>query len=233
MINRMAEITDKKKVVAIVSGGLDSVCLAHCLKSLGNELLILSFDYGQRHNKELQYAKRCSERLDVPFLLVDISKVCEVLPGSALTDNGVDVPDGHYEDETMKATIVPNRNAIFLSIAFGIAAAHGYDAVATAVHSGDHHIYPDCRPEFINTFQKMQKESLDGVASIALLAPFVDIGKHDIVYNAWLLDDDIPFEETWSCYKGGEFHCGVCGTCVERKEAFELVGVKDLTTYEE
>jgi len=166
--------------------------------------------------------------LGVPHQVVDISNVGKALSGSALTDD-VDVPDGHYAEETMKITIVPNRNAIMLAIAFGMAAAEEATAVATAVHGGDHFIYPDCRPGFIDAFQAMQNHALEGVAEIALLTPFVTGSKADIVTEGdkW----NTPFAETWSCYKGGEVHCGRCGTCVERREAFHLAGVADPTIY--
>jgi 7-cyano-7-deazaguanine synthase len=124
---------------------------------------------------------------------------------------------------------VPNRNAILLTIAFGLAAAEGYDAVAIAVHGGDHFIYPDCRPDFVEAFRRMQAKALDGYASVDLLAPFVDGSKADIVRAGARVGT--PFERTWSCYKGGEVHCGRCGTCVERREAFHLAGVADPTAY--
>ena len=131
----------------------------------------------------------------------------------------------------MKATVVPNRNAIMLAIAFGLAAAQKADAVAVAVHGGDHFIYPDCRPGFIDAFQHMQNEALEGYASVKLLAPYVDVSKAAIVVDGE--KHGTPFSETWSCYKGGELHCGRCGTCVERREAFHLAGVPDPTEYED
>lgn len=214
--------------IVICSGGLDSVSLAHKVAGEGTLKGLLSFDYGQRHVKEVEYAAACAQRLGVPHKVVDISGVGAALSGSALTDD-VDVPDGHYAEETMKVTIVPNRNAIMLAIAFGMAAAEKAGAVAAAVHGGDHFIYPDCRPGFINAFQAMQDHALEGVANIKLYTPFVEISKADIVTEGarW----NTPFAETWSCYKGGEVHCGRCGTCVERREAFHLAGVEDPTVY--
>ncbi|WP_397543309.1 7-cyano-7-deazaguanine synthase QueC [Roseovarius salis] len=216
------------KTIVICSGGLDSVSLAH--KVAGENALrgLLSFDYGQRHVKEVEYAATCADRLGVPHKVVDISGVGHALSGSALTDD-VDVPDGHYAEETMKITIVPNRNAIMLAIAFGMAAAEKADAVAAAVHGGDHFIYPDCRPGFIDAFQTMQRHALDGVADITLYTPFVNVSKADIVAEG--ARHGTPFAETWSCYKGGAVHCGRCGTCVERREAFEIAGVPDPTEY--
>jgi 7-cyano-7-deazaguanine synthase len=216
------------ETIVICSGGLDSVSLAHKVAAEHTLRGLLSFDYGQRHLKELDCAAACAGRLGVPHEVVDISGVGRALSGSALTDD-VAVPDGHYAEETMKLTIVPNRNAIMLSIAFGMAAAEGADAVAAAVHGGDHFIYPDCRPGFVDAFQSMQRHALDGVADIALYTPFVDISKADIVTEG--ARHGTPFAETWSCYKGGEMHCGRCGTCVERREAFEIAGLPDPTPY--
>ncbi|MCK5932299.1 MAG: 7-cyano-7-deazaguanine synthase QueC [Fulvimarina manganoxydans] len=214
----------------VCSGGLDSVSLAHILASKGNLARIVSFDYGQRHRKELEFARAAAERLSVNFHLVDLSRLGAALTGSALTD-AIDVPDGHYAEETMRVTIVPNRNAIMLTIAFGIAAAKGDDTVAAAVHGGDHFIYPDCRPEFTDAFAAMQRAALDGYAEIALHVPFVHRTKADIVREG--ARAETPFAETWSCYKGGDRHCGRCGTCVERREAFHLAGVDDPTSYED
>lgn len=214
--------------IVICSGGLDSVTLAHKVAADGRLGGLLSFDYGQRHVKELDCAAACAARLDVGHRVVDISGVGRGLAGSALTDD-VAVPDGHYAEETMKLTIVPNRNAIMLAVAFGLAAARQARAVAVAVHGGDHFIYPDCRPGFIDAFQRMQDAALEGVAEIALEAPFVHLSKADIVAEG--ARNGTPFAETWSCYKGGARHCGRCGTCVERREAFDLAGVADPTDY--
>ena len=150
------------------------------------------------------------------------------LSGSALTDD-LEVPDGHYAEETMKITVVPNRNAIMLTIAFGIAAARKLDAVATAVHGGDHFIYPDCRPGFTQAFEAMQRQALDGYADVRLYTPFVHEPKSAIVAAG--ARHGTPFAETWSCYKGAKQHCGRCGTCVERREAFALAGIEDPTAY--
>ncbi|WP_420558679.1 7-cyano-7-deazaguanine synthase QueC [Roseovarius sp.] len=214
--------------IVICSGGLDSVSLAHKVAGEGTLRGLLSFDYGQRHVKEVEFAAACARRLGVPHKVVDISGVGAALSGSALTDD-VDVPDGHYAEETMKITIVPNRNAIMLAIAFGMAAAEKAEAVAAAVHGGDHFIYPDCRPGFVEAFQAMQDEALEGVAEVQLYTPFLTGSKADIVTEGakW----GTPFAETWSCYKGGDVHCGRCGTCVERREAFHLAGVADPTAY--
>ncbi|TCD14204.1 7-cyano-7-deazaguanine synthase QueC [Oricola cellulosilytica] len=216
------------KTVVVCSGGLDSVALAHRIAAENELAGLVSFDYGQRHRKELGFAALCAERLGAPHQIVDIGDIGRSLSGSALTDD-VAVPDGHYAEETMRSTVVPNRNAIMLAITFGIASARGLDAVATAVHGGDHFIYPDCRPGFINAFQKMQDHALDGYSEITLLAPYVHQPKSAIVLDG--ARHGTPFALTWSCYKGGERHCGRCGTCVERREAFHLAGVPDETDY--
>jgi 7-cyano-7-deazaguanine synthase len=218
------------KAIAVVSGGLDSVTLAYLLHTEGYSLHLLSFDYGQRHKKELAYAKLCAGRLNVEHSIVDLSGLGRLLKGSALTDE-IDVPEGHYAAPNMALTVVPNRNAIMLAIAYGVAVAEQADIVAAGFHTGDHPIYPDCRPEFVDSFDAMQRVAVAGYAPghLRLHAPFVTIGKHDIVKIGATLN--VPYGDTWSCYKGDAFHCGKCGTCYERREAFELAGIPDPTTY--
>lgn len=218
------------KTIVVCSGGLDSVTLAHKVAREHELAGLVSFDYGQRHKKELKYAKICADHLGAPHHIIDITAIGKALSGSALTDS-IDVPEGHYAEETMKITVVPNRNAIMLAIAYGIAAAQKADAVATAVHGGDHFIYPDCRPGFIKAFDTMQRHALEGVADIQLYTPFLSITKAEIVAEGARLGVD--FAQTWSCYKGGDLHCGRCGTCVERHEAFALAKVPDPTLYDD
>jgi 7-cyano-7-deazaguanine synthase len=220
----------EETAVAVVSGGLDSVTLAYLLRSQGYRLRMLAFDYGQRHKKELEYARGCAGRLDAAFEVVDIRDVGRLLSGSALTDD-IEVPHGHYAAENMGVTVVPNRNAIMLSIAYGAAVSEGSVIVAAAMHTGDHYVYPDCRPEFTGAFADMQAKAVEGFGheSLSLYTPFIDGGKEDIVRAGDRLG--VPFEETWSCYEGGELHCGLCGTCNERKEAFAVAGVADPTSY--
>lgn len=218
------------RTIVICSGGLDSVSLAHIVAARDELSCLISFDYGQRHRKELDYAAACGSRLGVPHRVIDMRGIGAALSGSALTDD-IDVPDGHYAEDMMKVTVVPNRNAIMLTVAYGIAAARGDRAVASAVHGGDHFIYPDCRPAFTEAFDHMQRAALDGYAEVALLTPFVHRSKADIVIEGARVGT--PFAETWSCYKGGARHCGRCGTCVERREAFHLAGIADPTDYED
>lgn len=216
------------KTIVICSGGLDSVTLAYKAAKESTLLGLVSFDYGQRHKRELGYAAIAAKGLGVPHHILDISNVGKMLSGSALTDH-VDVPDGHYAEENMKVTVVPNRNAIMLAIAYGVASAQGADRVAAAVHGGDHFIYPDCRPGFVRAFETMQNHALEGFSNISLFTPFLEKTKADIVEEGAALG--VNFANTWSCYKGGEIHCGRCGTCVERREAFDIAGVTDPTVY--
>ncbi len=221
---------NERKAIAIVSGGLDSVTLAHLLYSQGWKLHLLAFDYGQRHAKELAFALECAGRLDAQYSRVDLSSLKSVLHGSALTDD-IEVPHGHYAAPSMAITIVPNRNAIMLSVAYGAAVAEMAERVAIGVHAGDHFIYPDCRAPFIESYDAMQRLAVEGCGNpdLRLFAPFVEYSKADIVRLGAGLN--VPFAQTWSCYEGGEIHCGECGTCVERKEAFALANVPDPTEY--
>ncbi len=220
-----------KKAIAIVSGGLDSVTLAHLLAAQGYELQILSFDYGQKHRKELEFARDCAQRLNAGFHIIDLTTLTPLIGGNALTDNKVTIPHGHYAEQTMNITVVPNRNAIFLSLAFGAAVAQRAQLVGFGVHSGDHFIYPDCRPAFIEAFEAMQKKAIEGFGDpeLKLYTPFLKTDKGGIVTQGHKIG--VPFERTWSCYEGGALHCGECGTCVERKESFAKAKVADPTSY--
>ncbi len=218
------------KTVILCSGGIDSVTLAHKIAAEHDLVRLLTFDYGQRHAKELEFAALTARRLGARHDVVDIRALAQFLSSSSLIDGAADaIPDGHYAEATMKSTIVPNRNAIMLTIAFGIASGMQAEAVGIAVHSGDHFIYPDCRPDFVDAFRAMQEKALQGMGDVALLAPFVHTSKAGIVAEGARLG--VPFAETWSCYKGGDMHCGRCGTCVERAEAFHLAGIPDPTIY--
>lgn len=222
-----------KKAVLIASGGMDSVTMGYLFKSLGYDVHLVGFDYGQRHKKELDSLKKIGELLDAQTDVVDLSVLTKFIGGSSLTSDDVAVPDGHYSEENMRITVVPNRNAIMLSIATGIAVAEGAEVVATGVHAGDHFIYPDCRPRFFAPFADAMAAGTDGhhVDGFHLSAPFITLTKADIAFMG--NDLGVPFEHTWSCYKGGELHCARCGTCVERIEAFIDAGVPDPTVYAE
>lgn len=217
--------------MVLLSGGLDSVTLAHLMaRDHDGPLHLLSVDYGQRHRRELDFARLCSEELEAAWDVVDIRSLQPLIGGSALTDETVEVPAGHYADETMRVTVVPNRNAVFLALAHAVAVADGAEVVACAVHAGDHPIYPDCRPAFIDAFRSMQNLATEGFGAPDMLhAPFVGMSKTAIVSLGAELG--VPFVRTWSCYLGGDVHCGRCGTCVERREAFSEAGVTDPTEY--
>lgn len=216
-----------QKVVAVVSGGMDSVTLAHRLHAAGHAIKLLSVDYGQRHRREIACARACAARLGVEHCIADLSALRPLLGGSALTDDAVPVPHGHYEAESMKLTVVPNRNMLLLATAAAWAVSLEFDAVAIGAHRGDHAIYPDCRAEF--------HEAMDAALSLCdwhpvrVLRPFIAMSKAEIAAEGARLG--VPFAETWSCYEGGDIHCGRCGTCVERREAFALAGVPDPTEY--
>lgn len=220
------------KATAIISGGMDSATLAYYLKSTGQytELEFVSFDYGQRHKRELECAKTIAASLSAKHQVIDITGIGALLKGSALTDD-IEVPHGHYEAENMRLTVVPNRNAIMLSIAYGIACVNDSAVLACGVHAGDHHIYPDCRPQFIDALNEALRLGTDGHRDdgLKVTAPFVDITKTDICKLGSSLN--VPFEDTWTCYEGGDVHCGMCGACQERREAFSDSGTPDPTQY--
>ena len=219
------------KATIILSGGMDSATLAYLMKSKGYEIVLVTFDYGQRHIKEIESAKAVATALNAEHHIIDIAGIKPLLKGSSLTDD-IDVPHGHYESDNMKLTVVPNRNAIMLSIAWGVACVNNSTALACGVHNGDHHIYPDCRPEFINAMNIAMLLATDGHRNdeLQLIAPFADKSKTDIAIIGNELK--VPYIDTWTCYKGGEIHCGQCGACQERKESFIDSGTNDPTKYE-
>lgn len=218
------------RTVAIISGGMDSTTLAYQLANGGDDLFLLSFDYGQKHHCELDYAERTASKLGCRHDIIDLRKLGELLP-SSLTDPEGQIPEGHYAAENMSATVVPNRNAIMLSIAFGVAVSRKASRVAFGVHAGDHFIYPDCRPQFVKAFDLMESLATEGFGQPELIAPYVNITKADICTIG--STNGVPWGDTWSCYKGESEHCGRCGTCVERKEAFRIAQVVDPTPYED
>ena len=215
------------KAVVLFSGGLDSTVLVYDLLNEGADLKLLSIDYGQRHEKELKSSSEIAEYLELKHEILRLPMLNNLLGGSALTDPSISLPEGHYAEDSMKATVVPNRNMILLSLAAGHAISLQFDTVAYAAHAGDHTIYPDCRPEFATAMDEALK--LCDWNTVSLYRPFVQLSKHDLVRKGNELG--VPFEKTWSCYAGNDKHCGKCGTCVERKEAFELVGLLDPTEY--
>lgn len=218
-----------KKTVVVLSGGMDSVTLLYKVVSESYDprnVKALSFNYGQRHSKELDMAKATCAKLGVEHKIIDLTNLKELLSGSALTDN-IEVPEGHYADENMKATVVPNRNSIMANIAIGWAVALGYDRVALGVHAGDHAIYPDCRPVFIKALSVLAEVA--NYKAIEIYTPFLYFSKGGIISAGKQFNVD--YSLSWTCYKGGEKACGKCGSCVERREAFDVNGVEDPLEY--
>jgi 7-cyano-7-deazaguanine synthase len=202
------------KTILVYSGGMDSTTLLYKLCADGDKVLCLSFNYGQRHKKELLAAQKICRKLKVPHKIVDITAMKSLMSGSALTSN-IQVPEGHYQAKNMKSTVVPNRNMIFLSLAIAQAVSLKFDCVAIAVHAGDHAIYPDCRPEFIKKMNAVSR--IANYEKIKIHAPFLNLTKKQIAKIGGKLK--VPFGETWTCYKGLSKPCGKCGACVERQEA--------------
>ena len=215
-----------KDTILVFSGGLDSTTMLYEYRE--RIALAVSFHYGSNHNdKELECAKLHCERLGIPHKVVMLPFIKQLFHSSLLA--GADaIPEGNYNDENMKSTVVPFRNGIMLSVAIGIAENSGLQYVMLANHSGDHTIYPDCRPEFVAA---MNQAACAGTWNgVRLLTPYTNISKAEIAAHGKALG--IDYSETWSCYKGGEYHCGVCGTCRERIEALREAGIEDKTIYD-
>jgi len=216
------------KTVLILSGGMDSATLAYDLPG-GEDLLCLSFDYGQRHLRELDAAAAVARARGAEHRIIRLDGFAAACPGSSLTDPTVATPHGQYVAETMKQTVVPGRNAIFLAIAFGVAAARGAGQVAIAVHAGDHTIYPDCRPIFVMSLERTLNLGLWTDAPLRLHAPYLGMTKTEIARRGGELG--VPYGLTWTCYESGPVHCGQCAACQERQEAFRETGLIDPTEY--
>jgi 7-cyano-7-deazaguanine synthase len=218
----------------VFSGGLDSTVLLAASHAAGTAALAVTVDYGQRHRRELAAAALIAAHYQVPQFVVDLTGWGRLLTGSALTDPTVEVPHGHYTAPAMASTVVPNRNATLLMVAVGIAQARLCDRVLIGVHAGDHPVYADCRPDFIAAAARVADLATAG--HVTIRAPFLDQDKAQIVKAGAALGSvglPVPFALTWSCYEGGSQHCGRCGTCVERREAFHVAGVVDPTVYQE
>jgi len=216
-----------QKVVVIYSGGMDSYTVLNKALRDGYEVYALSFDYGQRHVKELDVAALACKDLDVHHKIVDISAINQIIGGSSLTDD-IEVPEGHYEAENMKSTIVPNRNMILLSLAVGYAVSLKACKVYYGAHSGDHAIYPDCRPEFVQKMDDVCR--IANYDAVEIVSPYLKNSKIVILTDG--LKMKLDYNLTWTCYNGREKACGKCGACQERLEAFKLNNVIDPIAYE-
>lgn len=216
-----------EKVVVIFSGGMDSFTVLNRAIHDGKEVFALSFDYGQRHVKELVCAADVCNELSIKHKVIDISAINQLLAGSSLTDD-IDIPEGHYEAENMKSTVVPNRNMILLSLAVGYAVSVGASQVYYGAHSGDHAIYPDCRPEFVMKMNDVCQ--IANYEAVEIFSPYLNNNKSDILADG--LSMGLDYGKTWTCYNGREHACGKCGSCQERLEAFEHNKQQDPLTYE-
>lgn len=215
------------KVCVLLSGGMDSVTVLYEALAIHEVVACLSFDYGSKHNAcEIPFAKLHAERNAIPHHTITLDFIDRLFKSDLLRSGG-DIPDGHYAEQSMKQTVVPFRNGIMLSIAAGFAESVDAQGVVIAAHSGDHAIYPDCREPFMQAMAAAMEHGT--YADIKLLRPFIAMDKTAIARRG--VELGVDFSETWSCYKGGEIHCGVCGTCVERREAFQLASLPDPTTY--
>lgn len=217
----------KKRVVVLLSGGMDSVVALHWAAREHEVAAAISFAYGAKHNaREIPMAAWHAGRLGVPHVSAALGFIGEHFASDLLAGGGP-IPKGHYEEESMRKTVVPFRNGIMLAAAAGFAESRGAQALVIAAHAGDHAIYPDCRESFMAAMAEAIK--LGTYAGVEVLRPFISLSKADIARAG--LGLGVDFAMTWSCYVGGETHCGECGTCVERREAFELAGVADPTRY--
>lgn len=216
------------KVVVLCSGGMDSVTALHWARAHHDVRAVLSFDYGAKHNHcEIPFAAEHAKSVGAPHQVIPLDFIGQLF-ASDLLKSGGDIPEGHYADENMRRTVVPFRNGIMLAAAAGFAESADAGALVIAAHTGDHTIYPDCREDFMRAMGDALR--LGTYAGIQLLRPFIALTKGQIAAEGARLGVD--FARTWSCYKGGAVHCGKCGTCVERREAFQDAGVPDPTVYE-
>ncbi|MBI3887229.1 MAG: 7-cyano-7-deazaguanine synthase QueC [Opitutae bacterium] len=215
------------KVVVLCSGGMDSVTALHWARINHEVSAVLSFNYGAKHNhREIPFAAAHADKFALPHRVIGLDFIGQLFT-SDLLKRGGEVPDGHYADESMRRTVVPFRNGIMLAVAAGLAESVGAAGLVIAAHGGDHAIYPDCREDFLRALGEAMR--LGTYAGIELLRPFIALDKGRIAAEGARLGVD--FARTWSCYKGGAVHCGTCGTCVERREAFRQAGLPDPTVY--
>jgi 7-cyano-7-deazaguanine synthase len=217
----------QEKGVVIYSGGMDSFTILHKVQQEGTQIYPLTFNYGQKHVKEIEYARKVCKDKGFTHEIIDISTISCLLQGSSLTSD-IDIPEGHYEAENMKSTIVPNRNMIMLSLAIGYAVSINASKVFFGAHSGDHAIYPDCRPEFVDRMNEVSK--IANYEAVEICTPYLNTDKGNILADG--LKMGLDYSQTWTCYNGREQACGKCGACVERLEAFAMNNVNDPLEYE-
>jgi len=214
------------KIIVVYSGGLDSFTLLNEAIRSGKDVSALSFDYGQKHNKELDCVEKFCAQESIDSKIIDVSSIKELFQGSSLTDE-IDIPKGHYEDDSMKSTVVPNRNMILISLALGYAVTKEAEEVWFGAHAGDHAIYPDCRPEFVEKMDAVAR--IANYSPIAVKAPYIAMSKTEIL--AIGLNMQLDYGLTWTCYEGKELACGSCGACHERLESFAANNVIDPIKY--
>lgn len=218
---------NNRKAMVVLSGGMDSATLLYHLIDDGYECQAITMKYGQRHRKEIISACQVAVAAGIRTEVVDLTSIGATLKGTSLTDPDVPVPHGHYAEESMKATVVPNRNMILLSVAAGYAISQECGVLAYGAHAGDHAIYPDCRPEFV--VQMIKAFCVCHYEPLQLEVPFLEWDKGDICSHGLALE--VPYRLTWTCYEGGVKACGKCGACRERLEAFEKCGEEDPISY--
>jgi 7-cyano-7-deazaguanine synthase len=218
-------ILRNSRITTIISGGMDSATLLYFAVARTSEenVLALSFDYGQKHKKELDFARNICKELGVKHKVVELHSLTELLYSSLTSDEAV--PHGHYAEDNMKSTVVPNRNAIMLAMAYGAAISHKSDYLLYGAHTGDHFIYPDCRPEFVESLNLAFRIGNQGFGDVEIKAPFSKVTKSEIVTYGLTLN--VPYDKTWSCYEGGDKPCLQCGTCIERYESFKDNAIQD------
>ena len=220
------------KILVLSSGGIDSTTLVYYFAEIENfEVQPVFFNYGSKHNpKEIESVKQICNILNLELINVDISELTSTIwSNSALINEDRSIPEGYYTQENMSQTIVPFRNGVLISLVSSIAENLGIEYVGIAVHSGDHFIYPDCRPNFIQVMKYAIYRGTEN--NIKLRAPFVYLNKAEIVKLGYFLR--VPYELTWSCYNGRDKHCGRCGTCIERLESFHFNNLTDPVEYED
>ena len=219
-----------KRTIIVFSGGLDSTCLLAKLRDEGREVKCISIDYGQKHRRELEAAAKICALLGVEHRVADLSGLRPLLGGSSQTDDSVAVPHGNYDEPSMAVTVVPNRNMVLLAVAGMWAISTKSDSIAYAAHAGDHAQYADCRSEFVDPMAQAMRNA--DWHKVEIERPFLNVTKADIVRIGSQLPNGVELMATsYSCYEGGEVHCGSCGTCRERRSAFRDAGVPDPTAY--